>query len=91
MGAHARRWPRLLMGSIAFLCIGIIYAWSIFAGIFKESFPGWTSTSLATTFTIVMGFFCLGNFFAGFISKKLSSRGILLLQCAPPLKLPIQT
>ena len=79
MGIPAKRWLYLFTGSIVFFCIGIVYAWSIFAGMFKDIFPSWTSTALATTFTIVMGCFCLGNFFAGFISKKLSPRAMLAM------------
>ncbi len=81
MGIPAKRWLYLFTGSIVFFCIGIVYAWSIFAGMFKDIFPSWTSTALATTFTIVMAFFCLGNFSAGFISKKLSTRAMLAM-CA---------
>ena len=78
MKTNVRRWPYLLIGSIVFLCVGVIYAWSIFAAILKTDFKSWTSADLATTFTIIMGMFCIGNFAAGFISKKLSARAILL-------------
>ncbi|HQO78527.1 MAG TPA: MFS transporter, partial [Thermodesulfobacteriota bacterium] len=81
MKTTVKRWPYLLTGSIVFLCVGIVYAWSIFASIFKTSFHSWTSTELATTFTIIMGLFCIGNLSAGFISRKLSARAMLLI-CA---------
>jgi MFS transporter, OFA family, oxalate/formate antiporter len=78
---NIQRWPYLLTGSIVFLSVGIIYAWSIFAAIFKMNFQSWTSTQLATTFTIIMGLFCVGSFSAGFILRKLSARATLLI-CA---------
>jgi OFA family oxalate/formate antiporter-like MFS transporter len=81
MEASIKRWPYLLMGSIVFLCLGIIYSWSAFAVIFKADFQTWTSTGLAATFTIIMALFCIGNFLAGFISKKLSPKAILII-CA---------
>ena len=77
-----RRWPQLLTGSMVFLCVGIIYAWSIFAGLFKASFPGWSAQDLGTTFTLIMAFFCLGNFCAGLIAGRLRPRARLLLSAA---------
>jgi OFA family oxalate/formate antiporter-like MFS transporter len=81
METGVKRWPYLLIGSIVFLCIGIIYAWSMFAVILKADFQSWTSADLASTFTIIMALFCLGNFVAGFILQKLSSKATLLI-CA---------
>lgn len=73
-----KRWPQLLTGSLVFACIGIVYAWSMFASTFKASFPAWTNKDLAMTFTLIMGFFCLGNFYAGMLAKRLSSKGIFI-------------
>jgi len=64
---------------VVFLCIGIIYAWSIFAEVFKQNFQTWTNTALASTFTIIMAFFCVGNVSGGFILKKLSPKKTLLI------------
>ena len=74
-----KRWPQLLTGSLVFVCIGIVYAWSMFAATFKASFPTWTNKDLATTFTLIMGFFCLGNFCAGLLARRMSSRNLFLL------------
>jgi len=77
-----RRWPQLLTGSMVFLIVGVIYAWSIFAGLFKASYPAWSAKDLATTFTLIMAFFCFGNFCAGLVAKRLSPRARLLLAAA---------
>ena len=74
-----KRWPQLLTGSLVFVCIGIVYAWSMFAGTFKASFPTWTNKDLGMTFTLIMGFFCLGNFYAGVLGERLSTKGIFIL------------
>jgi OFA family oxalate/formate antiporter-like MFS transporter len=74
-----RRWPQLLTGSLVFLCVGLIYAWSIFAGLLKASFPSWSAKDLAATFTLIMAFFCLGNFCAGFLAGRMTLRARLLL------------
>jgi OFA family oxalate/formate antiporter-like MFS transporter len=74
-----KRWPQLLTGALVFILVGVIYAWSLFAAIFKTSFPAWSNKDLATTFTLIMGFFCLGNFAAGFLARRFSPRQIFLL------------
>jgi MFS transporter, OFA family, oxalate/formate antiporter len=74
-----KRWPQLLTGSLVFMCIGIVYAWSMFAGTFKTNFSSWTNKDLGLTFTLIMGFFCLGNFYAGVLGKQLSPKAVFIL------------
>lgn len=76
-----KRWHILLAGAAVFLCIGTIYAWSIFAAILHTSFISWTDTNLAVTFSIIMASFCVGNLAAGFISKKVGTKLVFAL-CA---------
>lgn len=63
------RWFYLIVGVIAMLFAGILYAWSILKAPFAEDF-GWTPSQLALNFTVTMCFFCLGGFGGSFLAKK---------------------
>lgn len=63
------RWFYLILGVIALLFAGVIYAWSILKTPLAETF-GWTSSQLALNFTLTMCFFCLGGFAGGLISRR---------------------
>lgn len=62
------------IGVVVMLFAGFIYAWSILAGYIASDYPGWSSGSLSLTFTLCMGFFCLGSLAAGMLSKRFSVR-----------------
>ena len=64
------RWPRLVIGVITLLFAGIIYAWSILNAPFESV---WDATQLGINYTLTVIFFCLGGFFSGLLSKKVSS------------------
>lgn len=49
------------------LCLGLVYAWSVFKGPLGTAFS-WNDTQLTWTFTICMSFFCVG----GFLGAKLT-------------------
>lgn len=68
----ARRWVYLFMGSLTLLLGGIIYSWSILKSPLSEEF-GWSTTSLALNYTIMMCMFFLGGFVSGLISGKVSA------------------
>ena len=53
------------------LCMGLIYAWSVFVQPLEADF-GWTRAQTSMTFTITMIFFCVGNILAGWLSAKRS-------------------
>ena len=53
------------------LCMGLIYAWSVFVKPLEADF-GWTRAQTSMTFTITMIFFCVGNILAGWLSAKKS-------------------
>lgn len=74
----AVRWIRAAVGIIALLCLGLIYAWSVFVTPIEAEF-GWGRSQTSMTFTICMSFFCIGGLFAGYVSKFLKVRIILLL------------
>ena len=67
------RWFYMILGVVALLFAGVIYAWSILKAPLGEEF-GWTGSQLALNFTLTMCFFCLGGFVGGLISKRIGSR-----------------
>lgn len=66
------------IGTISLLCLGLIYAWSVFKVPMQELLPQVTDTELSMTFTISMVFFCLGGFFSGILAKKTRLKNRLL-------------
>ncbi|MCI8993083.1 MAG: OFA family MFS transporter [Eubacterium sp.] len=72
------RWIRAAVGILALLCLGLIYAWSVFVTPIEAEF-GWGRSQTSMTFTICMSFFCIGGLFAGYINRFLKPRIILLL------------
>ncbi|MBO5496942.1 MAG: OFA family MFS transporter [Oscillospiraceae bacterium] len=72
------RWYYLILGVVALLFAGVIYAWSILKAPLGEEF-GWTGSQLALNFTLTMCFFCLGGFVGGLVSKRIGSRLSLIL------------
>lgn len=71
------RWVYLVLGVIALLFAGVIYAWSILKTPLAEEFA-WSGSQLALNFTITICFFCLGSFFGGLVSKKLGVKLCLI-------------
>ncbi len=66
------RWFYLIVGVIAMLFAGIIYAWSILKAPLEAAF-GWAATDTALNFTLTMSFFCIGAFVGGLISKRVGT------------------
>ncbi|MDR1815504.1 MAG: hypothetical protein LBR00_02325, partial [Clostridiales Family XIII bacterium] len=75
-------WMRLAVATIVLIVAGLIYAWSIFRAPLSAAFPGWTSTQMSLTFTLSITFYCLGGFFAGRLSHRLSVAAILRISAA---------
>lgn len=63
----------LIAGVLVLLCMGLIYAWSIFVSPLEAEF-GWTRTQTSLTFSISMLGFSLGGLSAGYIQKATSPR-----------------
>lgn len=76
------RWAYLIVGTVMFLFIGLLYAWSIFRAPLSELYASWTTMELSMVFTISMTFFCLGGFFSGMIIKRASGRVVLIVAAA---------
>lgn len=71
------RWFYLIVGTIAMLFAGVLYAWSILKSPLASEF-GWAASQLALTFTIAMSFFCIGGLLGAQISKRAGHRMALI-------------
>ena len=72
------RWFYLIVGVIAMLFAGVLYAWSILKAPLATEF-GWGASELALNFTLAMSFFCMGGLLGAAISKRLGSRVALII------------
>ena len=73
------RWIYMIIGVIAMLFAGILYAWSILKSPLAAEF-GWGTSELALNFTLAMSFFCIGGLLGAQLSKRLGHR--IALICA---------
>ncbi len=72
------RWFYLVLGTVAMLFAGIIYAWSILKVPFATEF-GWDAPSLALNFTITMSFFCAGGLVGAQMAKRIGHRWAIVI------------
>ena len=72
------RWGYLVIGVIAMLFAGVLYAWSILKSPLAQEFR-WGASDLALNFTIAMSFFCIGGLLGAQLSKKVGHRLALVL------------
>ena len=63
------RWAYLVIGVVAMLFAGILYAWSILKSPFSAEF-GWGASNLALNFTLAMCFFCIGGLLGAQLAKR---------------------
>ena len=73
-----KRWFILAVGVVTMLFAGIIYAWSILKVPFKDE-VGFSSGSLAFSYTLTMCFFCIGGFLSGQLIRRIGTRLTILL------------
>ena len=73
-----RRWFYLVIGVIAMLFAGVLYAWSILKTPLANEF-GWGASQLALNFTLAMSFFCIGGLLGAQISKRAGHRIALII------------
>jgi len=76
------RWGSLMAGTLMLLCLGLLYAWSIFRIPLMEMFISWTATQASAVFTFSMSSFCLGIFFCGLLVKRISYRAAVVVAAA---------
>ena len=72
------RWVYLIIGVIAMLFAGVLYAWSILKSPLATEF-GWSPSELALNFTLAMTFFCIGGLLGAQLFKRLGHRVALIL------------
>lgn len=72
------RWFYLVIGVVAMLFAGVLYAWSILKAPLATEF-GWGASQLALNFTLAMSFFCIGGLLGAQISKRAGSRVTLIV------------
>ncbi len=72
------RWFYLVMGVVAMLFAGVLYAWSILKAPLATEF-GWGASQLALNFTLAMSFFCIGGLLGAQLSKRAGSRVALII------------
>lgn len=68
----------LIISVVVMLCLGLLYAWSVFVAPLEEEF-GWLRIQTSITFTITMCCFTIGNFLASFITLRKGIKPALLL------------
>lgn len=67
------RWFYMVVGVVAMLFAGVLYAWSILKSPLAAEF-GWGQSELALCFTLAMTFFCIGGLLGAQLSKRLGHR-----------------
>lgn len=63
------RWFYLIIGVVAMLFAGVIYAWSVLKSPLATEF-GWGTSELALNFTLTMSFFCIGGLLGSQLYKR---------------------
>ena len=74
MSGKNRRWLYAAAGVIVLLLAGLVYAWSVLSAPVAAYFPEWSKAQLSLTFTICMGFFCIGGFLGGLANRRIPVR-----------------
>lgn len=72
------RWFYLVIGVVAMLFAGVLYAWSILKAPLSTEF-GWGASQLALNFTLAMSFFCIGGLLGAQLSKRAGIRVALII------------
>ena len=75
---NTKRYLYLVVGTVALLFAGTVYAWSILKVPLAQNF-GWTVPQLTVNFTLTMSFFCLGGILGSLLNKKIGLRNTLII------------
>ena len=76
MKESKKRYLVLVVGTLALLFLGLIYAWSNFSKPLEAHF-GWARSQTSNVFTLSIVTFCLGGLTGGILSRRLSAAWIL--------------
>ncbi len=71
------RWSYMIIGIVAMLFAGVLYAWSILKSPLTVEF-GWGQAELALNFTLAMSFFCIGGLLGAQLSRRAGHRVALI-------------
>ncbi|MBE7018320.1 MAG: OFA family MFS transporter [Ruminococcaceae bacterium] len=71
------RWFYMIVGVVAMLFAGVLYAWSILKSPLSTEF-GWGPSDLALCFTLAMTFFCVGGLLGARLSERAGHRVALI-------------
>ena len=71
------RWGYMIIGIVAMLFAGVLYAWSILKSPLAVEF-GWGQSQLALNFTLAMSFFCIGGLLGAQLSRRAGHRVSLI-------------
>ena len=74
-----KRWFFALVGLLAMLLAGLIYAWGVLSAPIAAEFSTWSGTGFSFTFTLCMIFFCLGSILAGVLARRMPAQRNLLI------------
>ena len=72
------RWGYMIIGIVAMLFAGVLYAWSILKSPLTVEF-GWGQAQLALNFTLAMSFFCIGGLLGAQLSRREGHRVALIV------------
>lgn len=75
---HYNRWAILMAAIVSNICIGTLYAWSVFANPLGQKF-GWAGPALALVFTINHGLSPVASTVGGFIQDKMGARNGMII------------
>jgi MFS family permease len=79
MPAASGRWVFVVLGLIMCVCLGAVYAYSIFLAPVKAAFPGVSAFQANLPFMVFLAFFAVTMFFGGRIMEKLGPRNLCIM------------
>lgn len=74
MPAKSGRWLFVVLGLIMNVCLGAVYAYSIFLGPVRKAFPDISAFQANLPFMVFLAFFAILMFFGGRVMEKLGPR-----------------
>lgn len=79
MPAESGRWLFVILGLIMCVCLGAVYAYSIFLKPVREAFPDISAFQANLPFMVFLAFFAILMFFGGRIMEKLGPRTLSII------------
>ena len=79
MPARSGRWLFVVLGLIMNVCLGAVYAYSIFLGPVRKEFPDISAFQANLPFMVFLAFFAILMFFGGRVMEKLGPRKLGLI------------